>query len=200
VIFLDYVIRSGKVYIRVNNGKTETCAEKMKGIFSETKARNILHSLPKTLKRYGFHIEAIPDIPPKTIENNTYKIPESVSQWIDKFGSIGQTLNEAEARSNILIAELNTCDDELIDIVHDAELENDMNMYKGYLLYVRLRKNRRRRRELKDELMIISDVLDEIKQPSKFQKERIQKAVDGLLHRKYKYRVTEIEEDEKSAK
>ena len=184
---MDYVIRSGKVYIRVNNGKTETCAEKMKGIFSETKARNILHSLPKTLKRYGFHIEAIPDIPPKTIENN-------------KFGSIGQTLNEAEARSNILIAELNTCDDELIDIVHDAELENDMNMYKGYLLYVRLRKNRRRRRELKDELMIISDVLDEIKQPSKFQKERIQKAVDGLLHRKYKYRVTEIEEDEKSAK
>ena len=197
---MDYVIRSGKVYIRVNNGKTETCAEKMKGIFSETKARNILHSLPKTLKRYGFHIEAIPDIPPKTIENNTYKIPESVSQWIDKFGSIGQTLNEAEARSNILIAELNTCDDELIDIVHDAELENDMNMYKGYLLYVRLRKNRRRRRELKDELMIISDVLDEIKQLSKFQKERIQKAVDGLLHRKYKYRVTEIEEDEKSAK
>lgn len=71
-----------------------------------------------------------------------------------------------------------------------------MNMYKGYLLYVRLRKNRRRRRELKDELMIISDVLNEIK-PSRFQKERIQKAVDGLLHRKYKYRVTEIEEDEK---
>lgn len=165
-------------------------------MFNESKAKNILYSLPKTLKRYNFRVEAIPDIPPKIIENNTYEIPDSVSQWIDKFGSIGQTLNEAEARSNILIAELNTCDDELIDIVHDAELENDMNMYKGYLLYVRLRKNRRRRRGLKDELMIISDVLDEIK-PSRFQKERIQKAVDGLLHRKYKYRVTEIEDDEK---
>lgn len=193
---MDYVIRSGKVYIRINNGKPETCTEKKKGLFNESKAKNILYSLPKTLKRYNFRVEAIPDIPPKIIENNTYEIPDSVSQWIDKFGSIGQTLNEAEARSNILIAELNTCDDELIDIVHDAELENDMNMYKGYLLYVRLRKNRRRRRGLKDELMIISDVLDEIK-PSRFQKERIQKAVDGLLHRKYKYRVTEIEDDEK---
>ena len=192
---MDYVIRSGKVYIRINKGKTETCTEKMKGLFSESKAKNILNSLPKTLKRYNFHVEAIPDIQPKIIANNTYKIPESVSQWIDKFGSVGQTLNEAKARSDILITELNTCDDELIDIVHDAELENDMNMYKGYLLYVRLRKNRRRRRELKDELMIISDVLNEIN-PSHFQKERIQKAVDGLLHRKYKYRVTEVEEND----
>lgn len=111
---MDYIIRSGKIYLRINSGKIETCAEKMKGVFSESKAKNILSSLPKTLKRYGFRVEAIPDIPPKIIENNTYKIPESVSQWIDKFGSIGQTLNEAEARSNILIAELNTCDDELI--------------------------------------------------------------------------------------
>lgn len=192
---MDYVIKSGKVYIRINNGKAETCTEKMKGLFNETKARNILNSLPKTLKRYNFHIEAIPDITPKIKESNTYNIPESVSQWIDKFGSVGQILNEAKARSDILIAELDTCDDELIDIVHDAELENDMNMYKGYLLYVRLRKNRRKRRELKDELMIISDILDEIN-PSQFQRSRIQKAVEGLLHRKYKYRVTEVEDDD----
>ena len=168
----------------------------MKSVFNEAKAKNILRSLPKTLKRYNFHIEAIPDIPPKVVKSKVYQIPESASQWINKFGTCGQIFNEAKARSDILIAELNSCDEELIDIVHDAELENNMNMYKGYLLYVRLRKNRRRRRELKDELMIISDVLDEIKQPSKFQKERIQKAVDGLLHRKYKYRVTEEIEDD----
>lgn len=192
---MDYVIRSGKVYIRINNGKAETCTENNKGLFTESKAKNILDSLPKTLKRYGFRVEAIPDIPPKVNENKRYKVPKSVSQWIDKFGTIGQVLSEARARSNILIAEINTCDDELIDIVHDAEMEEDMNLYQGWLLYVRLRKNRRKRRELKDELLIISDILDDI-DPSQFQRNRIQRAVDGLLHRKYKYRVTEVDDNE----
>lgn len=136
-MFLDYMIKNnGKVYIRVVNGKVETCTENMKSVF-----------------------------------------------------------NEAKARSDILIAELNSCDEELIDIVHDAELENNMNMYKGYLIYVRLRNNRRKRRTIKDELLIISDVLKEVN-PSVLQQNRIQKAVDGLLHRKYKYRVTEVEDDD----
>lgn len=192
---MNYMIKNnGKVYIRVVNGKVETCAENMKSIFSEAKAKNILRSLPKTLKRFNFHVEAIPDIPPKVVESKVYQIPESVSQWIDKFGSCGQIFNEAKARSDILVAELNSCDEELIDIVHDAELENNMNMYKGYLVYVRLRNNRRKRRIIKDELLIISDVLKEVN-PSVLQQSRIQKAVDGLLHRKYTYRITEIEEN-----
>lgn len=85
---MNYMIKNnGKVYIRVVNGKVETCAENMKSIFSEAKAKNILRSLPKTLKRFNFHVEAIPDIPPKVVESKVYQIPESVSQWIDKFGS-----------------------------------------------------------------------------------------------------------------
>ena len=68
-------------------------------------------------------------------------------------------------------------------------------MYKGYLIYTKIRNNRRERRKLKDELLIISDILDDIS-PSKLHKSRIQKAVDGLLHRKYTYRITETEADE----
>lgn len=82
-----------------------------------------------------------------------------------------------------------------MNIVHEAELEPDLNMYKGYLIYAKIRNNRRERRKLKDELMIISDVLDDIS-PSKLHKNRIQKAVDGLLHRKYTYRITDTEVDE----
>lgn len=158
------------------------------------KLKNILSSLPKTLKRYNFHVEAVPDIPPKTKENKTYVVPEEVSRWINKFGTCGEILAEAKARSDILIAQINSCDEQLIDIAHEAELESDLNMYKGYLIYVRLRDNQRMRRKLKDELLIISDVLDDVS-PSKLHKSRIQKAVNGLLHRKYKYRITEVEDE-----
>lgn len=192
---MDYVIKNNnKVYIRINNGKIETCSENYKSIFSESKAKNILSSLPKTLKRYNFHVEAVPDIPPKTKENKTYVVPEEVSRWINKFGTCGEILAEAKARSDILIAQINSCDEQLIDIAHEAELESDLNMYKGYLIYVRLRDNQRMRRKLKDELLIISDVLDDVS-PSKLHKSRIQKAVNGLLHRKYKYRITEVEDE-----
>lgn len=192
---MDYVIKNNnKVYIRINNGKVETCSENYKSIFSESKAKNILSSLPKTLKRYNFHVEAVPDIPPKTKENKTYVVPEEVSRWINKFGTCGEILAEAKARSDILIAQINSCDEQLIDIAHEAELESDLNMYKGYLIYVRLRDNQRMRRKLKDELLIISDVLDDVS-PSKLHKSRIQKAVNGLLHRKYKYRITEVEDE-----
>lgn len=192
---MDYVIKNNnKVYIRINNGKVETCSENYKSIFSESKAKNILSSLPKTLKRYNFHVEAVPDIPPKTKENKTYVVPEEVSRWINKFGTCGEILAEAKARSDILIVQINSCDEQLIDIAHEAELESDLNMYKGYLIYVRLRDNQRMRRKLKDELLIISDVLDDVS-PSKLHKSRIQKAVNGLLHRKYKYRITEVEDE-----
>lgn len=192
---MDYVIKNNnKVYIRINNGKVETCSENYKSIFSESKAKNILSSLPKTLKRYNFHVEAVPDILPKTKENKTYVVPEEVSRWINKFGTCGEILAEAKARSDILIAQINSCDEQLIDIAHEAELESDLNMYKGYLIYVRLRDNQRMRRKLKDELLIISDVLDDVS-PSKLHKSRIQKAVNGLLHRKYKYRITEVEDE-----
>ena len=192
---MDYVIKNNnKVYIRINNGKVETCSENYKSIFSESKAKNILSSLPKTLKRYNFHVEAVPDIPPKTKENKTYVVSEEVSRWINKFGTCGEILAEAKARSDILIAQINSCDEQLIDIAHEAELESDLNMYKGYLIYVRLRDNQRMRRKLKDELLIISDVLDDVS-PSKLHKSRIQKAVNGLLHRKYKYRITEVEDE-----
>ena len=118
---MDYVIKNNKkVYIRVKNGRAETCSENLKGVFSEHKAKNILNSLPKTLRRYHFYVEAIPDIAPKVKENKVYEIPEEVSRWINK---------------------------------------------------------------------------DDIS-PSKLHKNRIQKAVDGLLHRKYTYRITDTEVDE----
>ena len=56
---MDFVIKNNKnVYIRLSeNGKAETCKEKNMGKFTEQKAKNILKSLPKTLKNLNFRIE-----------------------------------------------------------------------------------------------------------------------------------------------
>lgn len=61
---MDYVIKNHKgVYIRLNyNGAPVTCAEHEKSLFEQSKAKNILDSLPKTLKRLKFKVEPILDI------------------------------------------------------------------------------------------------------------------------------------------
>lgn len=68
---MDYVIRNGAIFIKLNeSGKAVTCAESQKGIFEYSKAKNICASLPKTLKKMNFKVEAIPEIP--RTESNHY--------------------------------------------------------------------------------------------------------------------------------
>lgn len=107
---MDYVIKNHKnVYIRLNkNGTAVTCAEHERSLFEESKARNILNGLPKTLKRLNFRLEAIPDIKSKeelvnsakkeVIENNNYIVPNTVKQWVEKFGVCDDILKEAQKR------------------------------------------------------------------------------------------------------
>lgn len=64
---MNYVIKNHKnVYIRLNgNGTAITCSESEKGLFEESKAKNIVGSLPKTLRRLNFMVVPIPDITPQ---------------------------------------------------------------------------------------------------------------------------------------
>lgn len=102
VVRLDYYIKNHKnIYIKLNeNGQPVTCGESFKGLFSEHKAKNIISSLPKTLRRMNFRVIPIPDIKPKegtkVIQNNTYTISEDISRWIDKFGACSDILEEAK--------------------------------------------------------------------------------------------------------
>lgn len=67
-------------------------------------------------------------------------------------------------------------------------------MYKGWLLYKDIKINREKRREIKDELLIIENVISEIN-PKLVSRERTRKAIAGLLGRKYKFRIVEDEEE-----
>ena len=128
---MDYVIRNNKgVYIRLNkNGSPVTCTEHEKTVFEQSKAKNILDSLPKTLRRLNFKVDPIPDISPNTIsannlekkviESENYVVPESILQWVEKFGICDDILKEAQKRKDELNKALSDIDKEFINIIHE---------------------------------------------------------------------------------
>ena len=131
---MDYEIVSGnqKVYIKLDSGgRPVTCGKSERGKFEKSKAKNILNSLPKTLRKFNFKMEAIPDIPkkedpttkPKVIENVGYIPSSNVTQWIEKFGQCGDILNAAIERHSELVKNLSDLDKGLTDLLHSVELE-----------------------------------------------------------------------------
>lgn len=203
---MDYVIKNHKnVYIRLNkNGTAVTCAEHERSLFEESKARNILNGLPKTLKRLNFRLEAIPDIKSKeelvnsakkeVIENNNYIVPDTVKQWVEKFGVCDDILKEAQKRREELNRELSEIDKAFSNIVHKIELEDRIDMYGAWKERIDVQKNRRKRREIKDEMLVISSV---VKMDFRnLDRNTIDKVVAGLAKRKFTYRMVEEDETE----
>lgn len=200
---MDYIIKNHKgVYIRLNqNGMPVTCTEHEKALFEYSKAKNIVDSLPKTLRRLNFRVEAIPDIiqkkkviEEKDIKREDYVPSENITRWIEKFGKCGDILSEAEEREKQLLNDLKDNDKELIDILHIIEIEKSKDMFAGWQLYKRIRSNRIERRSMKDELLIVENVLEQIKNISCLHREKIKKAINGLFTRKYTFRIVEEEE------
>lgn len=206
---MDYIIKNHKgIYIRLNkNGAPETCSEHEKTLFEYSKANNVLKSLKKSMKRLNFKVEPVLDIMSQTnrdvvnilkknvIENTNYELSETVSRWIDRFGNCYDVLQDAENTSKELLKELERTDKEILDILHSIELETPKDLYNGWLIYKAIRENRKKRRVIKDEMLIINNVLEKIN-PSCLNREKIQKAIDGLFERKYKFRIIEEEENE----
>lgn len=201
---LDYVIKNHKnLYIKLNqNGTAITCSESDKGVFDESKAKNIVNCLPKTLKRLNFRVVAVPDIGQnkkiigkKDDKRDEYILSENITRWVDKFGKCGDILDEAEEREKQLLKDLKNNDKELIDILHIIEIEKSKDMFSGWKIYKRIRNNRTERRIMKDELLIVENVLSQIKNISCLHRERIRKAIDGLFTRKYTFRIVEEEEE-----
>ena len=202
---MDYVIKNYKgVYIRLNHkGTPVTCAEHEKSLFEQSKAKNILDSLPKTLKRLNFKVEPILDIGQKrlnsfvdrkVIKNENYIIPDEITQWIEKFGICDDILKEAQERKEELIRLLSDVDKEFSNMVHKVELEDKIDMYGAWIERMEWQKNRRKRRKIKDELLVISNVLK--MDFRNLDRELVNKVVVGLTKRKFKYRVVEEDETE----
>lgn len=202
---MDYVIKNHKnVYIRLNkNGTPVTCAEHEKTLFEQSKAKNILDSLPKTLRRLNFKVEAVPDIiikdeniqaEKKQIQNVDYLISDNLQQWIEKFGICDDILKEAQKRKDELNRELSNIDKQFSNLVHEIELEGKIDLYGGWQERNKIKENREKRRNIKDELLVISNVLR--MDFRNLDRERIDKVIAGLANRKFTYRIVEEEDTE----
>lgn len=201
---MDYIIKNNKnLYIRLNsNGKPVTCSENDKTLLEFSKAKNILNGLPKTLKRLNFKVEAVPEIigknkngerdNEKSIQKVNYVIPDSILKWIEKFGICDDILKEAQKRKDELCQELSNVDKQFSNLIHELELEGSVDLYRGWIERKRIKENRERRRNIKDELMIISNVLR--MDFRNLDREAIDKVVVGLVNRKFTYRIVEEEE------
>lgn len=195
---MDYVIRNGAIFIKLNdNGAPVTCAESQKGLFEYSKAKNICASLPKTLKKMNFRVEAIPDIPPKVEEQkvikNTYAPSENVTRWIEKLGQLEDVLTEVSERDEELNVELSDVDLKLQDILHTIELSDKCDMYKSWKIMNEIRDLRKQRRNIKDEKLVLSGIKSQ--GITYLSRSSVQKCVDGLSKRKYRIRIVEEEED-----
>jgi len=201
---MDYIIKNHKnVYIRINsNGKPVTCSDREKTLFEYSKARNILDNLPKTLKRLNFKTEAVPDISRKNMPENTgmekviqkenYVIADNIVEWVEKFGICDDILKEAEKRKEELCRALSDVDRQFSNLIHEIELEGKVDLYGGWIERNKVKENREKRRNIKDELMIISNVLR--MDFRNLDRDVIHKAVMGLADRKFTYRIVEEEE------
>ena len=211
---MDYIIKNNNdAYVRINSeGQVVTCGEKDATRFSEYKAKNLLKHMPKKLKNLHFYTKCVPDFKMKTsiekivdaekvniidnIEDTIYTPSESIIEWVDKFGRCYDIFHQAKQRYNELIKLLYDSDSELMDILHDIELGKAKDLYSAWLTYKKIRKNRKKRREYKDEMMIIHNVLEDIDE-SKVSRERTKRAIAGLFNRKYTYRIVEVDENGK---
>ena len=195
---MDYVIRNGAIFIKLNDsGAPVTCAESQKGLFEYSKAKNICASLPKTLKKMNFKVEAIPDIQAKVedqkvIITNTYVPSEKVTRWINKLGQLEDVLNEADKRNDELNGELSDVDLKLQDILHNIELSKRCDMYTAWETINSIRDLRKKRREIKDEKLVLSGI--KTQGITYLSRTSVKKCVDGLSKRKYRIRI--VEEDE----
>ena len=145
----------------------------------------------------NFKVEAIPDISPKVEERkvvtiNTYVPSENVTRWIEKLGQLEDVLNEAGKRNEQLNGELSDVDLKLQDILHNIENSERCDMYTAWETINCIRELRKKRREIKDEKLVLSGIKSQ--GITYLNRKSIQKCVDGLSNRKYTLRI--VEEDE----
>ena len=196
---MDYIIRNNNnLYIKLNeNGQPVTCGNSQKQLFEYSKAKNICGSLPKTIKKLNFFVEALPDISIKDIsaneEINTYEPSENVTRWINLLGQCEDVLNEASQRDEELNGELSDVDLKLQDILHNIELSKRCDMYTAWETINCIRELRKKRREIKDEKLVLSGI--KTQGITYLSRASVKKCVDGLSKRKYRIRIVEEEEE-----
>lgn len=197
-------ITNGKVYLKISkSGRVETCSKVLAQPFEELKAKNILTSLPKTMKKLHFQLKYINDFPEEKSEINekpisnekeiiissTYVVSDLVKRWVDKVKDCNGIAKEALVRKEELENAQSNVDKELSNCLHKIELEKWKNGCEGYKEYKRIKIILEKRRMIKDELLIVKALLS--MNLESVAADHIEKAVNGLSNRKFSIREIE---------
>lgn len=140
-------------------------------------------------------MEAIPEIPEnvrdvvndcckrkdtttKVITSSNYKVSDNITEWVERVKTCNDIANDAKDRKEQLIKEISSIDRELSNCMHEIELGSRLNACAGYKEYIKTKEILHRRRDIKDELLIVSAILDS--NLSSIASNRIEKAAKGL--------------------
>lgn len=174
---------------------------------SSVKAKNVLNSCINRNLRKMMTVEEI-ELPNKpsvsiaqpviSVKPSSYKpkqkkmqelacecVPEEDLSISEKkiMDAIGN-MESVRSRKEELQDRHSTVEKEIIDIEHYIELSDSLNAYQGWLAYMMLRKRLKLRRQIKDEIMVLSEV-DNIMNGLK----KTVSQFNGLSNRKYEPRV-----------
>lgn len=190
-----YIISNGTRGVRLNKqGHVEECLHIESDYFDERKAKNIYANLPKVMKNLHFRLIRVPEITVskddnrniKTIECQDNQLPDLVQEWIDKISNLNGLVLSAQSRQEELIKDLKRVEKDVLNIYHSIELGTNLNAAQGYKAYQQLRTILRKRRRIKDELFIVSEILNS--NVTDVVSENLTNKANRLLHRKYTYR------------
>ena len=121
-----------------------------------------------------------------------YEPSGNVIRWLDKIGKCEDVLTEASNRIEELKSELSNVDLKMQDILHSIEFTDKLDMYKCWNIVNSIRDLRKKRRQIKDEKLILSGI--KTQGIGYLNRKSVQKCIDGLGKRKYSTRI--IDDDE----
>lgn len=173
------MISDGKgTYIRKNfAGKYSPVRNETLGEVWEqkSKAKNVLENqLNKNIrKRYHIVETEIPDV--RKIANDSEMVPRHCSEmikrmigegiedsqidkWRNGIDYFSPFIHDLEQRKENLSNKLSDVDKEIIDIQHYIEFGDKFNAYEGWLAFSMLRHRLKKRRKIKDELYIVTQL------------------------------------------
>ncbi|QHJ85054.1 MAG: hypothetical protein [Bacteriophage sp.] len=213
----NYIITDGNRAIRTKHG-VESCPIQQAQVFDRKKARNVLTSLPKPLRQFGFKIQEIQidsnifkegvekaieihsepvqkttkvfQEEGKTVLESPVKPNDQIKMWVDQMNNLAVIIENANKRMDQLRDEYRSIDHQRVNLEHEIELLNGkygkgLSACEGYKKYKELRECLIRRREIKDEKMVVKQFIDNTKH---INTENVACVVEGLSHRKFTFR------------
>lgn len=205
---MDYIITNSSrtQFIRLNDkGSPITCNKQNAQHFDYVKAKNILDHFPKTMKKFHFKVEPIPEVKvhnddsedndrgqhendtqKSIIINESYTVPDAVTDWLNRVKSCNDLAKDAAKRKEELTQARSNIDKELSNHLHEIELEKWKSGSEGYKEYKSLKIILERRRKIKDELFVVQAILTS--NLESIATNRIEKVVKRLSDRRFAVR------------